>query len=134
VNGFFTHLAYACRTYGNARLSEWWSEARSAREWGNLVRPDGVGAVSFGSGKTRFFLEVDRGTEATNRLGEKLGAYARIARLEGVPRIVLFTFPSARREAEVRRALTLLGLAVATSTRDRVAGDPLGEVWLPLWA
>jgi hypothetical protein len=88
--------------------------------------------VSFQSGETRFFLEVDRGTEPTRRLGEKLSSYARIARMEGVPRLLLFTFPSDRREAEARRELHLPGLTVATSTRDRLAHDPLGEIWLPI--
>ena len=43
VNGFFTALLRSARTRPGCRLEEWWSERRCAREWGEVVRPDGYG-------------------------------------------------------------------------------------------
>ncbi len=36
VNGFFARLTCRCRESRGLRLSEWWSEQRSAAEWGGL--------------------------------------------------------------------------------------------------
>ena len=43
LNGFFTALLRSARTRPGCALDEWWSERRCAREWGEVVRPDGYG-------------------------------------------------------------------------------------------
>lgn len=61
----------------------------------------------------------------------RLRRYAELAVVEDVPRILLFTFPSDRREAEARRALSAGRLTVATAPIDLAMADPLGSVWWP---
>jgi hypothetical protein len=41
VNGFFSRLAYRCRSTLHLDMAEWWSERRCAAEWRGMVRPDG---------------------------------------------------------------------------------------------
>lgn len=132
TNGFFTRLAWACRRSGEASLAGWQGERRSRRGWGVRVRPDGVGRVSYDAGEAWFFFELDRGTETHERLRAKLYRYAALARLPDVPRLVLFAFPTDRREAEARRSLLSGGLTVATIALPRAMADPLGPVWQPL--
>ena len=43
LNGFFTGLLRSARTRPGCYLDQWWSERRCAREWGEVVRPDGYG-------------------------------------------------------------------------------------------
>jgi hypothetical protein len=131
VNGFFTRLAYRCRDGSGLRLAEWWSERRCASDWGGMVRPDGLGLLRGSGVDVRFFLEVDRGTETSTRLEEKLARYARVARFPDAPEAVLFLFPSERREAEARRILVNPGMVVLTGTRASAGQDPLGPFWLP---
>lgn len=64
VNGFFTRLQWACRLTGDIRVSDWWSEERTARDWGEIVRPDGFGRIESADRSRSFFVEVDLGTEA----------------------------------------------------------------------
>lgn len=132
ANGFFTRLSWECRRTGRADLLEWMGERRARRGWGVPVQPDGVGTVSDGLKEVRFFLELDRGTENHQRLKGKLRWYDELARLEDVPRVLLFAFPTERREAEARRALATARLIVATATLGRAMADPLGAVWWPL--
>jgi hypothetical protein len=96
------------------------------------IQPDGVGRVAFDDGQVWFFFELDRGTEPHERLRAKLRHYAELALLKDVPHIVLFAFPTERREAEVRRDLFSSGLTVATTVLGRSMADPLGPVWQPL--
>lgn len=132
TNGFFTRLAWACRQSGRANLVEWRGERRSRRGWGVRIHPDGVGRVSRDQREAWFFFELDRGTETHERLRAKLRRYAEVASLPGGPRMVLFAFPTDRREAEARRALFSPGLTVATTALPRTLADPLGPVWQPL--
>lgn len=131
VNGFFTRLAYRCRDDSALRLAEWWSERRCTAEWRGMVRPDGLGRLQNHGADFRFFVEVDRGTESSSRLEEKLARYSRVARSPDAPEAVLFLFPTERREAEARRVLFNCGMAVLTGTRVPAGEDPLGPVWLP---
>jgi hypothetical protein len=132
TNGFFTRLAWACRNSDRAKLLEWRGERRSRRGWGIRIRPDGAGRVSSDQGEAWFFLELDRGTETHERLRGKLRRYAELARMPDAPRLVLFTFPTDRREAEARRSLSAPGLEAATTVLGRAMADPLGPVWQPL--
>lgn len=131
VNGFFSRMAYRCRGDLGLRLAEWWSERRCAAEWGGMVRPDGLGRLRCPGADVRFFLELDRGTESSSRLEEKLARYARVARFPDAPAALLFLFPTQRREAEARRVLFNCGMLVLTGSRATAAEDPLGPFWLP---
>jgi len=135
-NGFFARLALACRRRGWTLT--WTGERRAAAEWsletwgGPIVTPDGIGRVTGGGREASFFLEYDRGTENHDRLESKIDRYRRIAKMHGRPDALLFLFPSAAREREVRRSLPGPGFTLATAVRRDVLRDPLGPVWLPL--
>jgi predicted transcriptional regulator len=135
-NGFFARLALACRRRG-WRL-EWTGERRSAAEWyasvvgEALVTPDGIGRISAGDREISFFLEYDRATEHHEQLERKIDRYHVVQRWPDRPDALLFLFPSAAREREVRRSLPGPGFTLATAVRHDVLRDPLGPVWLPL--
>jgi hypothetical protein len=132
ANGFFTRLAYACRHEEETALIEWLGERRAGRGWGVRVEPDGVGTVSNGRSRVRFFFELDRGTETHRQLKTKLRRYGEVAVLDDVPKVLLFAFPTERRELEARRSLFQPQLVVATTTLARAMTDSLGTVWHPL--
>jgi hypothetical protein len=132
VNGFFTRLARRCRMDGGLRLVEWWSERRCVSEWGGIVRPDGLGRLQGPGLDVRFFLELDRGTETISALEEKLARYARVSRFSDSPGVLLFLFPTERREAEARSVLFNCGMLVATASKVVFARDPLSSCWLPI--
>lgn len=130
LNGFFCALIRSARTRPGCNLDEWWSERRCAREWGELVRPDGYGIWSEEGVSLPLLYEHDNGTERLARLAGKLDGYARLAVEAGHPNWVLFTFPGPRREAEARRVLAHPTVPVATTTRP-AALAPDTNVWLP---
>ena len=117
LNGFFTGLLRSARTRPGCYLDEWWSERRCAREWGEVVRPDGYGVWTEHGTALPFLLEYDNGTEPLDRLAAKLAGYARLAAAAGHPNWVLFTFPGPRRERDARRVLAHPGVPVATAWR-----------------
>jgi hypothetical protein len=133
LNGFFTALLRTTRTRPGCQLVEWWSERRCAREWGEVVRPDGYAVWTDQATAFPFLYEHDNGTERLARLNQKLGGYARLAAEAGHPNWVLFTFPGPRREADGRRVLTHPIVPVATAARGpRFAPDT--AVWQPVTA
>jgi hypothetical protein len=132
VNGFFTRLARRCRMDHGLKLVEWWSERRCVSEWGGIVRPDGLGRLQGPRLDLRFFLELDRGTETTSALEEKLARYARVSRFSDSPGVLLFLFPTERREAEARSVLFNCGMIVLTASKVEFAQDPLSSCWLPM--
>lgn len=144
---FFIALLTSCRDALGHRLVRWWSETRCAQEWSDengkpWVRPDGQGILQGPDGRCSFILELDRGTERGSRLEEKSDGYSHIAYLndldKGVGRrpsvdVLLFLFPSAKRELSARRHLiTYRGLPIATSHRMLHENDPLGSNWAPI--
>lgn len=132
TNGFFTRLAWACRRSGSdLELSHWFGERRADIQ---RVRPDGLGCVRAPGGILGFWLELDRGTEPHSRLETKMHRYAGMGVLpESLPHLLLFCFPSERREVGARAALLDLGyITVATTSLDRHRADPLGPIWLPI--
>jgi len=131
LNDFFTSLLRSARTRPRCALEEWWSERRCAREWGEVVRPDGYGVWSDNRTSLAFLVEYDNGTERLDRLASKLDGYAKLAAAAGHPNWVLFTFAGPRREAEARRVLAHPTVPVATTARVPGA-TPDGTVWLPV--
>jgi hypothetical protein len=131
LNGFFCSLLGSARTRPGCRLDEWWSERRCAREWGEVVRPDGYGIWSEADTSLPFLLEYDNGTERLERLAGKLDGYAGLAAAAGHPNWVLFSFPSPRRERDARRVLDHQAVPVATASREPGTA-PDAAVWLPV--
>jgi len=132
ANGFFTRLAWACRRNGEATVGEWLGERRARQGWGVRIEPDGIGSVSDGRVQVRFFFELDLGTETHRQLRAKASGYTEVALLDDAPRVLLFAFPTVRREIEARRELLVPGITVATSALKEAMADPLGPVWQPL--
>ena len=137
-NGLFTALIRAARERPECALREWWSEARCTAAWGRYVRPDGYGVWTDGRKVAPFLLEYDNGTERHARLVAKLDGYRRLQAAVGHPTLLLFRFPTVRRETEARRALADTGtdLPIVTGApHHRCAPwDPAGPVWQPLRA
>lgn len=131
TNGLFCALVRWVRREPGVELAEWWSERRCAAEWGDVVRPDGFGALRLGGTVVEFFVEYDAGTETLDRVAAKLRGYADLARATEWLPWVLFWFPSPGREAEARKVLGRPALPVATGARGLGAG-PGGTVWLPV--
>ena len=63
----------------DATLAAWSSEARCARHFGDLVKPDAYGRWATSGGEIEFFLEYDFGTEVLAKLAGKLVGYANLA-------------------------------------------------------
>lgn len=131
LNGFFTGLLRSVRVEPDCDLLEWWSERRCAREWGEVVRPDGYGVWSEAGTTLPFLFEYDNGTERLGRLTDKLGGYAKLAAAAGHRNWVLFSFGSPRREHEARAALSHSGVLVATCART-VGIAPNAAIWRPV--
>jgi hypothetical protein len=131
LNGFFTALMRSARSRPNCQLEQWWSERRCAATWGTAVRPDGFGVWSEAGSSLPFMFEFDNATERLERLGSKLDGYAALDRATGHSNLVLFSFPSPRREREARRVLVHRSVLVATSFRT-VGVAPDQAVWLPV--
>jgi hypothetical protein len=148
VNEWFTALVAAARAAASSercRLNAWWSEARCARHFGDLVKPDGYGRWSAEGREIEFFLEYDFGTEALAKLAGKLAGYAALAEATGITTPVLVWLPSSQREAAARRLLHQAwhaldqprSVPVATSAAELLNPDaphpsPADAVWLPL--
>jgi hypothetical protein len=131
LNGFFCSLLGSARSRPGCRLDEWWSERRCAREWGEVVRPDGYGIWSEADTSLPCLLEYDNGTERLERLAAKLDGYVGLAAAAGHPNWVLFSFPSPRRERDARRVLDHQAVPVATASREPGTA-PDAAVWLPV--
>jgi hypothetical protein len=159
VNDFFTSLIARTRhtpavtdteATGTEAVVAWWSEARCARHFGDLARPDAYGRWRARTGRERvreveWFLEFDTGTESLAKLGRKLAGYARLADSTGIATPVLVWLPTTRREAGARTALARAhaeldnptAVPVATAAADLLDPttahpSPAEPVWLPL--
>jgi len=134
-------------TDGGRAVTAWWPEARCARLWGDLVRPDAYGRWrehgSRGTEEVEFFLEYDTGTEPLHRLAGKLHDYQQLAAATGITTPVLFWLPSPAREHHARDTLAaaltgldrprLVPVATTAATPDIGAADsPAAARWLPL--
>ena len=127
VNQFFVDLMVEARRQPDAELLEWWSERRCAEAMAGIVYPDARGVWQEDRNVIEFLLEYDRGTESLDRLAEKLKGYEDLQAATDVPRWVLFSLRTERREAGVRRVLAGSSLPIATCAR--VAGKAHEFVW-----
>jgi len=154
VADFFTSLIARTRypppnptSPASEAVTAWWSEARCARHFGDLVIPDAYGRWRSHHGELEFFLEFDTGTESLTKVSRKLTAYARLADSTGIATPLLFWIPTTRRETGARAALSRIhtglddrdAVPVATASADQLNPDaphpsPADEVWLPLTA
>ncbi|MEV0068830.1 MULTISPECIES: replication-relaxation family protein [unclassified Amycolatopsis] len=155
VNDFFTSLiAHARHAHTTETALAWWSEARCARHFGDLVIPDSYGRWRAGThhgvkpvAELEWFLEYDTGTESLPKLGRKLAGYSRLAEATGIATPVLVWLPTTRREAGARTALArvhagldsrhLVPVATAAAALLNPASmlrSPADAVWLPLTA
>lgn len=132
VNGFFTRLSWGCRQTEDHLLTEWWSETKTHRSWGEIVNPDGYGRLQAPAQSRSFFLELDRGSESPSRVAMKLPGYEEASLAPDRPDLLLFCLPNQTREVAVRKVLHPCRISIATTTKDRHESDPLGRIWLPL--
>ena len=143
VNDFFTKLHVAAgadgghlQWFGEAACHVYYEDARSGRP---QLTPDGAGTLRLGAVETRFFLELDRGTERQQWL---LGKYRRdlrrfAGRIGAETIHVLFAVPNGRREwvihnvgqAALRGSVRPHPEFWTANQRDLGALGPLGAVW-----
>ena len=145
VNDWFTALITHARHHPEHTVTAWWSEARCARHFGDLVRPDAYGRWTSCGREIEFFLEFDFGTEALQVLASKLTGYAQLAAATTITTPVLVWLPTTRRETTARHLLTRARgelvepatVLVATAAADQLNPhsahpSPADPVWLPL--
>jgi predicted transcriptional regulator len=136
TNSFFSRLTWAYRRSGRGQLKEWINGYDPSFRWS--VVPDGIGTVIEEPRTIRFAYEHDRGTERGEQLKDKIRGYFEVSLTESegeerkTPFVILFAFPSERREKAARAHLFHSGYPLATGVYKRVMSDPLGRVWLPL--
>ncbi|MFI6321585.1 replication-relaxation family protein [Nonomuraea sp. NPDC050556] len=132
VNGAFASLSSLARRQPDCSLITWWTEDRCKATWGKYVRPDAYGRWACDGVTLDFFLEYDNGTETFDRVVNKLGGYASLARSSEINTPVLFLTPDERREKSLHTRLRfraiypLIPVATAVDT-----GSPAEAVWLP---
>jgi hypothetical protein len=111
VNAFFCTLAEASRDLRGHCLSTWrperWVRTRTAE-----IKPDGFGRYLHPGGACEFYLEYDRGTEASGALSRKLEGYLKLAagwtreqEPLGFPNLLVLV-PEERRERDVASAFS----------------------------
>jgi hypothetical protein len=145
VNEWFTALIHRARHDPDTTLSAWWSEARCARHFGDLTKPDAYGRWKAHGQEIEFFLEYDLGTEGLTQLAGKLPGYAALAAATAITTPLLIWLPTHRRETTTRRLLTPAwqhledphSVPVATAAADSLTPhtthpSPADPVWLPL--
>jgi len=148
VNDWFTALVDRARhapVDENASLTAWWSEARCAKHFGDLVKPDAYGRWTAHGRSIEFFLEFDFGTETLSKLAGKLTGYAALASATAINTPLLIWLPTSKREASARHALHKAwcslhvpeAVPVATSTAELIDPSdqhpsPAEPIWLPL--
>jgi Replication-relaxation len=146
TNGVFTALIAHARHHPGTTVTAWWSEARCARHFGDVVRPDAYGRWHEADRELEFFLEFDFGTENLRTLATKLTGYERLAATTSIITPVLVWLPTTRRETGARGALAtalraldrphLVPLATTSSDFPDPARalDPTAARWLPIGA
>jgi hypothetical protein len=77
VARFFLGLVERSLITPDEGLYRWLGEQQAQEGTGPAVRPDGFGRYLLPDGEITFYLEVDRGTETTKRVRDKLAVYRR---------------------------------------------------------
>jgi Replication-relaxation len=150
VNWFFASLSGDARTADESELQRWLNET-AARDWltaqvpddyrgYDYPNPDGLGIWAERDHETVFMLEYDTSSEHLPQLTAKLPGYGRLAQamasLDHTCPLLLFCFPTPRREQAARRALAACydtpALRIATTAINPAQTSPAGSVWLPL--
>ncbi len=75
VASFFLGLVKQGLTAHDEGLYRWLGEQQAQQGTGPSVRPDGFGRYLLKDSEITFYLEIDRGTETTRRIKNKLDAY-----------------------------------------------------------
>lgn len=145
VNEWFTALIDHARHNPTTVLRAWWSEARCAKHFGDLTRPDAYGRWQHHHREIEFFLEYDFGTEPLTTLAGKLAGYHELADATGITTPLLVWLPTTRREAAARQVLDQAWRALerpdavplATAAAELLNPttphpSPADPVWLPL--
>ncbi|TDD41398.1 hypothetical protein E1288_33010 [Saccharopolyspora elongata] len=143
VNSFFTTLLADALARHDCAVTAWWSEARCARHFGDLVRPDGYGRWREGDREIEWFLEWDTGSYQLSRFVAKLPGYFELATTTRVITPLLAYFATPQRETHVRNLLTEHlktharphDLPIATTNAQHLQHVGAGaspEMWLPL--
>jgi hypothetical protein len=122
VNGFFSRLAYECRTGARFHLIEWWGVARW-EQTGRFRVPRRAGSHQCPERTLRFFLRGRSRDGELFQAGRKLVGYRRVAGSRRRPMcsssssIAVVARPK-------HRSLYGLGMPVATMTKGMAGGDP----------
>jgi hypothetical protein len=151
ANWFFAALAAHARQTSSVAGLEAWLNETATTAWlaahvpasyhaYDMPHPDGLGVWAEHGPETTFVLEHDTGSEHLPQLTAKLPGYARLAKamadLGHLCPLLLFCFPTPRREQAARHALASCSgasaLRIATTAIDPQQTSPAGAVWLPL--
>lgn len=142
LNSLFTGLIAEALANPDHALTAWWSEARCARHFGDLVRPDGYGRWREADREIEWFIEWDTGSYQLSRFVSKLPGYFELATTTRIITPLLAVFSTAQREAHARRLLAEhlrnqprpQDLPIATTTAEHLqhATSASAQVWLPL--
>jgi hypothetical protein len=84
-------------------LYSWLGERRAQAALAAAVRPDGYGRYLFPNGELTFYLELDRATEPTKRVADKLASYQHALANDPQLRLcnILLVVPGRRRLASL---------------------------------
>ncbi|GAA4849867.1 hypothetical protein GCM10025787_36000 [Saccharopolyspora rosea] len=142
LNSLFTGLIADALTHPDRAVTAWWSEARCARHFGDLVRPDGYGRWRETDRDIEWFIEWDTGSYPLSRLASKLPGYFELATTTRIVTPLLAVFANAQREAHARRLLAEHlrnqprpgDLPIATTTAEHLqrTNTASAQIWLPL--
>ncbi|GAA4884566.1 replication-relaxation family protein [Pseudonocardia sp. C8] len=142
LNSLFTGLIADALAQGDREVTAWWSEARCARHFGDIVRPDGYGRWREDDREIEWFLEWDTGRAPLGRFVAKVPDYLELAASSRIVTPLLAVFSTAGREAHARRLLTQhlrsqprpQDVPIATTTTEELnrTGTASASIWLPL--
>ncbi|NKQ57321.1 hypothetical protein HFP15_31090 [Amycolatopsis sp. K13G38] len=142
LNSLVTGLIADAQAHEERAVTAWWSEARCARHFGDMVRPDGYARWREHGREIEGFIEWDTGSYHLSRVVSKLPGYAELATTSRIVTPLLICFTTAQREAHARRLLAEhlrtqprpQDLPIATTTAEHLerTATASADVWLPL--
>lgn len=105
VSRFFLALVERSLDRHGEGLYSWLGERRAEAALAGGVRPDGYGRYLLPDGELTFYLELDRATEPTKRIADKLAAYQRALANDPQLRLcnIILVVPGRRRLASLAR-------------------------------